>query len=370
MAASAKPSQLYAKELGPDCIACLCRQYLSAAPGDAPWELRSAYMRQALSAISEGSRELTAPEIGHKLDGLLREQFGVEEDRTEEKLRLNELVMGWEDDLWRKVVAAKDPVALAARLAACGNYVDFSVQESVEEDVLARFLERAGADEGQGGPFSALSEALLEARSAVLLADNCGEVVLDKMLLRAVKRSNPVCEATVIVRDGRVSGDVTLADAAQVGLGEVARVVSNGNDVAGTCERLLSGEARQVLVAADVVVSKGLANFETLRGRRVATRGPSSFSWSSASSTRESSVRAWVTSWPYGECDSQALGRRGGRSGSAWCTSCRARDRGHSCPHHGTNRYKEGFHGKKHHQARSARACGARCHCGSGRLQR
>lgn len=148
MAASAKPSQLYAKELGPDCIACLCRQYLSAAPGDAPWELRSAYMRQALSAISEGSRELTAPEIGHKLDGLLREQFGVEEDRTEEKLRLNELVMGWEDDLWRKVVAAKDPVALAARLAACGNYVDFSVQESVEEDVLARFLERAGADEG------------------------------------------------------------------------------------------------------------------------------------------------------------------------------------------------------------------------------
>ena len=231
MAASAKSSQLYAKELGPDCIACLCRQYLSAAPGDAPWELRSAYMRQVLSAISEGSRELTAPEIGHKLDGLLREQFGVEEDRTEEKLRLNELVMGWEDDLWRKVVAAKDPVALAARLAACGNYVDFSVQESVEEDVLARFLERAGADEGQGDPFSALSEALLEARSAVLLADNCGEAVLDKMLLRAVKRSNPVCEATVIVRDGRVSGDVTLADAAQVGLGEVARVVSNGNDV-------------------------------------------------------------------------------------------------------------------------------------------
>ena len=269
MAASAKPSQLYAKELGPDCIACLCGQYLSAAPGDAPWELRSAYMRQALSAISEGSRELTAPEIGHKLDGLLREQFGVEEDRTEEKLRLNELVMGWEDDLWRKVVAAKDPVALAARLAACGNYVDFSVQESVEEDVLARFLERAGADEGQGDPFSALSEALLEARSAVLLADNCGEVLLAEMLVRAVKRSNPVCEATVIVRDGRVSGDVTLADAAQVGLGEVARVVSNGNDVAGTCERLLSGEARQVLVAADVVVSKGLANFETLRGRRV-----------------------------------------------------------------------------------------------------
>ena len=89
------------------------------------------------------------------------------------------------------------------------------------------------------------------------------------MLLRAVKRSNPACEATVIVRDGRVSGDVTLADAAQVGLGEVARVVSNGNDVAGTCERLLSGEARQVLVATDVVVSKGLANFETLRGRRV-----------------------------------------------------------------------------------------------------
>ena len=270
MAASAKPSQLYAKELGPDCIACLCRQYLSAAPGDAPWELRSAYMRQALSAISEGSRDLTAPEIGYRLDGLLRELLGVEEDRTEEKRRLNELVMGWEDDLWRKVMAAEDPIALAARLAACGNYVDFSVQESVEEDVLARFLERAHADEkGQDGSFTVVSEALREAGSLVLLADNCGEIVLDKVLLRTVKSLNPACEATVVVRGERVSGDVTLADARQVGLGELARVVSNGNGVAGTCERLLSDEARRALASADVVVSKGLANFETLRGRQV-----------------------------------------------------------------------------------------------------
>lgn len=79
-----------------------------------------------------------------------------------------------------------------------------------------------------------------------------------------------MCEATVIVRDGRVSGDVTLADAAQVGLGEVARVVSNGNDVAGTCERLLSARLARLLVGERTSWDlRGTRNFETLQWRRV-----------------------------------------------------------------------------------------------------
>ena len=262
-------AQLYARELGPDCISCLCRQYLSAAPGDAPWERRSEYMRQALATISRGSRESAAPEIGYELDGLLRELFGIEEDRTAEKHALNDLVLGWEDELWGQIGAADDPVALAARFAACGNYLDFSVQETLEEDALTRFLVQAREVGGHDEGFRGVSEALREARDVVLLADNCGEVVLDKLLLRAVLVHNPACRATVVVRGRRVSGDVTFEDAERVGLGEVARVVSNGNGVAGTCLDRLSGEALAALDGADVVVSKGLANFETLRGRRV-----------------------------------------------------------------------------------------------------
>ena len=43
-------------------------------------------------------------------------------------------------------------------------------------------------------------------------------------------------------------------------------VIDNGNDVAGTVPELLSGEARQAMEEADVILSKGMGNVETLLG--------------------------------------------------------------------------------------------------------
>ena len=40
----------------------------------------------------------------------------------------------------------------------------------------------------------------------------------------------------------------------------------NGNDIAGTCLSRLSEEALKYLDEADLILSKGQANFETLRG--------------------------------------------------------------------------------------------------------
>ena len=51
-----------------------------------------------------------------------------------------------------------------------------------------------------------------------------------------------------------------------VGLDRVVRVVSNGTGLTGTFIDEIAPEAREALVAADVVISKGQANFETLNG--------------------------------------------------------------------------------------------------------
>lgn len=110
VAGAAELGQLYAKELGPECIQCLCKQYLGAAPGNAPWELRSSYLREALAIISTGSRELTAPQVGHQLDELLHRMFGMREDRPEDKRRLNRAVMSWEGELWARVGRPKIPL--------------------------------------------------------------------------------------------------------------------------------------------------------------------------------------------------------------------------------------------------------------------
>ena len=47
---------------------------------------------------------------------------------------------------------------------------------------------------------------------------------------------------------------------------KAARVVSNGNKVAGTAYDLLSEEAKNALDSADIILSKGQGNYETLNG--------------------------------------------------------------------------------------------------------
>lgn len=99
-----------------------------------------------------------------------------------------------------------------------------------------------------------------------MLHDNCGEVVLDKLLLRCIKEMWPDKELISVVRGGPVLNDVTVTEARQVGLDEYARVVSSGKAIAGTETEYLSPEAREAVFGADLIIAKGQGNFETMCG--------------------------------------------------------------------------------------------------------
>ena len=51
-----------------------------------------------------------------------------------------------------------------------------------------------------------------------------------------------------------------------VGMTEVVQVLDNGNEIAGTWIPKMSAESREKLEKADLIISKGQANFESLHG--------------------------------------------------------------------------------------------------------
>ena len=75
----------------------------------------------------------------------------------------------------------------------------------------------------------------------------------------------PALEMTVLVRGEEIANDATMVDARQVGLDKVTRVLGNGSDIAGTELSELSEEALSLIREADVILSKGQGNFETLQ---------------------------------------------------------------------------------------------------------
>jgi uncharacterized protein with ATP-grasp and redox domains len=116
--------------------------------------------------------------------------------------------------------------------------------------------------------YLSLKEKLATASSLTLLTDNCGEVVMDKLLVMTLRRLYPDLAVTVLFRGAPVLNDVTLEDARQVGFDALdgVTVMSNGDRLAGTALHRVSQEAYNAVTGADVVISKGQGNLETLQG--------------------------------------------------------------------------------------------------------
>lgn len=104
-------------------------------------------------------------------------------------------------------------------------------------------------------------EALMKARRIAFLLDNAGEAIFDKLLVKEI--SDMGIEVIVMAKSGAYQNDVTYEEAKALGFEEVAtRLVGMGSDYAGPLPEALSPEAKRILDDADLIVAKGMANYE------------------------------------------------------------------------------------------------------------
>jgi len=136
----------------------------------------------------------------------------------------------------------------------------------VDEEYLASLLDTVVERPISVKAYEDMCKDLSKAKKLVFITDNCGEIVLDKVLIKSIKNKYPQVEITVMVRGGETLNDATMKDAQEAGMTELVKVIHNGNDIAGTCINKLSEEAVNCMNDADLILSKGQANFETLRG--------------------------------------------------------------------------------------------------------
>ena len=185
-------------------------------------------------------------------------------DYTEIKRHFNALMLESEAEFESRVLASEDPLKSAVQYAMMGNFIDFSALDKVEESRLMELIDRAPDITVDEECLELLRERTEKARTLALITDNCGEIVMDKILLRQLLRLNPDLSVTVIVRGGPVANDATFEDAEQVGLTQFGRCIGNGNDTDGSAMRIMSREAREAITRADLVIAKGQANYECL----------------------------------------------------------------------------------------------------------
>ncbi len=252
--------------LDEECKDCLYNSQLKKVAKAGGGEKLEEFKARVKALCENPPNTYCAPLLMRDIDGIHRRIYGCGIDYSREKRLFNGALLNLEPALYQRVKAAADPLAEAMKLAMAANYIDFARISDLDESAVGVVLKAAERALPDPVAFASLKHRLECAQTLCFLHDNCGEIVLDKILIRIIKEICPQIRVFSVVRGSAIINDVTAEDAEEVGLGEYAEVVSNGAGVPGTYLKEISARTKELLENCGVIISKGLGNLETLYG--------------------------------------------------------------------------------------------------------
>ncbi|MBO5238350.1 MAG: DUF89 family protein [Lachnospiraceae bacterium] len=229
------------------------------------------YLKEIKDIIDNRGEDDTSPYLVYRFNKVYQKYFGRQTSYKEIKKKYNDLVLSMEDSVRNRIEASEDPLAKALLYARVGNYIDFGAMNHVDEETFLSLLDRVEWNDKDLDVIQSFVDQCKRARNFLLIADNCGEIVLDKLFLEQLHKRFPELVIDVLVRGGEVLNDATEEDAEYVGINELARIISNGLPIAGTVYDMLPDSAKEVVNQADVILAKGQGNYESLskQGRHI-----------------------------------------------------------------------------------------------------
>ncbi len=243
-----------------DCLVCFMKRARSVGKlAGADTAAQRQLCNVAGQFIPAVDTELSPPENAIALYAAFGRVLGSDDPFAQVKRESNELALSLREEIRAKIEAADEPLRAAVRAAIGGNIIDYAAQHSFD---AAQTMQDCFARDFVVDDYAALRQAVGARRKVLYLCDNCGEIVFDYLLIEQLQRLG--CQVTAAVRGGPIINDATLEDARLCGLTELCPVISSGIACPGTPLALCSKEFRGQFHAAELIISKGMGNFETL----------------------------------------------------------------------------------------------------------
>jgi uncharacterized protein with ATP-grasp and redox domains len=249
----------------PECIPCFMKQVLNVSRiAEVPDSVTLDILREVARFISKELKPDKSP--GHNatfIHRIFKEKTQIEDPYKNLKDRYNDIALKLEpileNDVFQK---SENRLSTAIKLAALGNVIDFGIPRPFDlEEEIRNFL---------NAPFAYFDIAILErflvpGKQVLYVADNAGEIVFDKFLIRELK--NYGLKVVLAVRGGPILNDATVEDAFKTKVVDyVDELITTGKDFIGIDFDFVSQEFINEWNRSFFVISKGQANFETLDG--------------------------------------------------------------------------------------------------------
>ena len=256
--------------LRPDCIPCILRMTITSLrklPLDED-SVKTLYTDILENPSLHGlDWDTTSVVVIEDIWRKIVKKVGTADPFSLEKSNQNEKIMDLYPHLEKIVNAAADPLYMTVKLSILGNSMDLMVADTsiTVENLISEKLKMPLSEEN----YSQFKQQLKASKHLLIFGDNAGEIVFDKLLIETIKKMHQL-EITYVVRSVPTLNDATLKEAKSVGLDKIATVIENGIDgpLPGTLLSRCSSKVNDLVRQADLIISKGGGNFDTLDEER------------------------------------------------------------------------------------------------------
>lgn len=248
----------------PDCVPCLLRRVLFQArllENGTEFDAMCAALKTYAKAIDDADNSARLATVVHRS---AYGAMGVDDPYIDLKIRADEIAGRYVDRLQSFVDSSSDKFTAAVRVSIIGNVMDFGSGIAIDDpDDFEKEFETLLAQGIQSDQTPELKELVRSSSTIVYLFDNCGEDQFDKILIRQLKDMGK--RVVGVVRGKAILNDVTMCDAERIGLGEdLDRVLTSNSFSIGVDMTLIGEDLREEISHAGVIISKGMANYESL----------------------------------------------------------------------------------------------------------
>jgi uncharacterized protein with ATP-grasp and redox domains len=246
-----------------ECIPCFFKQALFAAGAATSDERKKKLVLDRLAElVPDIPLDSPPPETARLVYGAVCDITGVADPFKEHKERSIQKALQLYGRLKSAVADSDDPLKTALSIAIAGNVIDLGASQHFDlEGEMKDVLNKTPAI----NHYESFKRSMEAARTVLFLGDNAGETVFDRILIETMQR--PTIYA---VRHIPIINDATIEDAEKSGIGGAARIISSGCDAPGTILERCSSEFLDIYRTADVIVSKGQGNLESLSEEKTA----------------------------------------------------------------------------------------------------
>lgn len=255
-----------------ECTHCIVMQALNALKLDSHDEKTSQdFIKKVLKGLEKMDYDDTPAVNSNLIYHIYSRLTGLKDPYLDIKVSYNNAALEIYPELEKIVDDSPDPLYTSARAAVAGNEIDFGVHLSGNKmPDLKYIIEEIKNKPLSHDDFPIFVRDLENSNKVLYLADNSGEIVFDKLFISQIIKSGR--EVVLAVKSGPIINDATADDVRQVGLDKMVKVVETGNNCIGVNFKQISHELLDELEDADMIISKGQANFESLddaRGKKI-----------------------------------------------------------------------------------------------------